>query len=252
MWGLSSLSGGVLMVWKYWKQVARSAWVETIKSLHLNSLVGFMIWVASTLVVLAGLSFWGSADSSRDELLTRLFIGSVALGAIPFVFTLKMIGEPPRSYWQLRQWAVELEKAILESRESDAALMALAERQQNGNALVRKMASIEELLAWEKDLDQFIKENFDVQLFLSVCGSDHAVVTYSSTFVGSDKISETRNVSEEQPDLSRIDAKLIKLANLLPYAGMNYRGKTINTIGSMVTSIQLYGLPEHRLPLSTE
>jgi len=234
------------MVWKYWKATCAKAWSATVLALHLNSMAGFLMWILGTAAVITGLIIWGSPDAPHDELVGRIVAALVVFSAVPFVFVWKLIRTPSEMYWCLRDWTADLEKAIIESRETDAALMVLAERYTKGLRLIRAGAEIEELLKWEKECEEYIKSRFDATFFLQVCGPESSPVTYTTRYVNGRKLDELRMIEPEPAAQSRIDSKLRKLGEQLPYAAMNYRGRTINSIDFTYSLIQQVGLPEHR------
>ena len=50
----------------------------------------------AVLVALGCLTFWGSSDASRDELIARVAIGAAIIGLFPFVYTWKLIEVPAK------------------------------------------------------------------------------------------------------------------------------------------------------------
>ena len=231
------------MVWKYWKSVISLAWANTVTELRLNSAVGFILWIIGTISVLASLFFWGSADASRDELVTRISLALAMLGAVPLFFTWKFIGTMPRMHRAIRDWAKELEEAIIEASEADDAILGIAERYQHGLKVLNEGGS---LAQWEIEFDGFIKEFFDASLFVQLCAPSPPERGYTTIQRDNGPVQTIQHPPPNERD--RIAAKLHKIASLMPYASNNFRGKTFRSLSSKLYLIRQYGLPEHRLP----
>lgn len=228
----------------YWRDATNFAWADTVSALHLNSPVGFMIWIATTLVVLAGLSFWGSADASNDELLTRAFLAAVALGAIPFVFAWNFINMPPKMHKDLRDWTKELEVAILGTENKDAAVAGISDRYQEGLALWRSSAPIEKLEEWESAFNQYIKANFSAGFYHQICVNER--LDYMTIDDGRGR----RTFETDKYDDRRVyyTEKLRNISSHIPHCDVYYKGEAISSLAFKVGSIRQFGLREHRLP----
>jgi hypothetical protein len=239
------------MVADYWRMISGYAWKDTVEILHLNSVVGSMAWLVGSLIVLAGLFFYGSADSSRDELLTRIFLAFATVSLIPFVFAYKMIRVPAEVNKDIRGWARELEDAFLECEQVDEAMFAVHERYSAGIDLLKRGVSEDDLLAWEKEFDGFIRENFEASCYLNLCAKEHQGVNYTVIYEHNSRYVR-RDLPEDLGEEARIDGKLRRIHNNMPWIANYYRGQSLNKPQFMAQKIRQIGLREHRLPQDTE
>jgi hypothetical protein len=226
---------------KYWKEVSRIAFKETVSTLRLNSFVGWLLGAISFLVLFIFLYITAPSNVVINQLLTRLLLSFVPIAAFPFVFTWHLIGEPPKAYWHLRDWTKELEEAILEAQNTDTALHEISERYQRGLALFEQG---KDTASWESEFDAFIRSNFDAGLFLQMCAPSVPQRGYTTIQRDGGPLQVIRHPPPSEYD--RVEAKLQKIASLMPYAGMHYRGRTINTLDFVASLIRMRGLPEHQ------
>lgn len=84
------------MIRDYWRAVHRRAFAETAKLLHLDSRAHVMIGAVVVIVVIGCLAFWGSADASRDEAITRIAVAFALVGLFPFIYVWKLIQVPAK------------------------------------------------------------------------------------------------------------------------------------------------------------
>jgi hypothetical protein len=232
---------------KYWKVIREEAWAETVKSLHLNSLAGFAMWLLGSAAALVGLFFWGSQDGPNDEFIARIFAAFVVVGAIPFVFAWKFVGMPPRIHQNLRDWTKELETAIIEAQATDGVVYGLGERYNEG---LRVFGNGGDIKAWEADFDAYVKQHFEAGFFLQLCGAPPPVGGFTTIQRGGGPVKKFKHPPPDERE--RIETKLQKIAGQLPYCATYYRGRTINTLNFTYTSIRQFGLREHRSPTGTE
>lgn len=235
------------MALSYWRTVSEIAWEDTVSELRLNSPIGLMMWLLGTVFALAGLYFLGSADASRDELVTRIFLALAVVGAIPLVYAWKFLGTPPMIHKDLRGWTAEIEAAVLEAEKTDKAIFELNDQFVAGARLVAEGAEITKLRAWEDAFDLYVKENFDAGFFVQMCSRDeYPNVHYTIIYDGSTPRT-VRNVEEILGEQARIEAKIQNARKWIALAGGYYRGRTINSLQFMASQIRRSGLREHRL-----
>lgn len=84
------------MVRDYWRAIHRKAFAETGVLLKLDSRAHVMIGCVGLIAILGCLAFWGSADASRDEAITRLAIAGAVIGLFPFIYLWKLVEVPAR------------------------------------------------------------------------------------------------------------------------------------------------------------
>jgi hypothetical protein len=230
------------MVRRYWQAVCGLAWAATVSTLRLNSLVGFMMWALGTLAVLVGLFFWGSADSSHDEFLTRLFLAFATIGAIPFVFAWQLIRTPAAMEAKSRLWVQKLSEAILETRRADAAVAGLAERHERGLRIFREKEPgwLDAMKAWELELTEFVRQNFSAEFLQHVAvieKIEYVIINNNGRF-------STKETPAALDDRAFYAKKLNKIGENIAYATTYYRGG-VNKLDIEYALIDQYGLPEH-------
>jgi len=78
----------------YWRRVRNRARAEALRAIGWESREKLIMSALGVLAALLALTFWGSADASRDELIARLGIALILVFGFPIVWALRMLRLP--------------------------------------------------------------------------------------------------------------------------------------------------------------
>lgn len=84
------------MVKSYWIQVHKIAWRNAAKNLGFTNGAAVMIRVVLGASIVAALTFWGSEDAARDEMIARAAIAGAVLASFPIVYFYELVAAPAR------------------------------------------------------------------------------------------------------------------------------------------------------------
>lgn len=137
----------------YWARVQKRAFADTCRSLGLGSRVQIMIRAAVLVVVLLALAFLGSEDAASDEIVLRLTVAALIVGAFPLVYAWNLVSVPAQIDDEKNKTIEARNKRLVE------AATALTQRAITRNSVLTLSVLLER--GYELNVERFPPEQFD-------------------------------------------------------------------------------------------
>ena len=138
---------------EYWAGVHERAFADTCQSLGLDSRLQIMIRAAALVVVLLALAFLGSDDAASDEIILRLTVAALIVGAFPLVYAWNLVSVPAQLDDEKNQTIEARNKRLVE------AAAALTQRVITRNSVLTLSVLLER--GYELNVERFPPEQFD-------------------------------------------------------------------------------------------